>query len=119
MRYLLGTQIIDLDWLFERIREDPAVEVKHVGTKEQVAHMLKKGCFSSQTWSNLCRLAQIGSPESLEWNHKPSKKKSGATPAMLRHHTAFAVRTEVFADTEETDEENLECRSNVSTGTSQ
>ena len=66
------------------MREDPAISIKYVGTKEQVADIFTKGNFSSDTWNNLCRLAQIGSPGTLEWGYKPSKKKSGATPAMLR-----------------------------------
>ena len=98
LRYVPRTQKIDLDWLFERMREDPALSIKYVGTKEQIADIFTKGNFSSDTWCNLCRLAQIGSPESLERGGQPSKKKSGATPAMLRcYHAAQATSAAVLS----------------------
>ena len=60
MRHVARTHRIDLDWLFERIRDDPGINIKYVGTKEQIADIFTKGSFTAATWKMLCRLAQIG-----------------------------------------------------------
>ena len=60
MRHVARTHRIDLDWLWERMRTDPGVYIKYVGTKEQIADMFTKGAFTAEAWKNLCRLAQIG-----------------------------------------------------------
>ena len=65
MRHVARTHRVDLDWLWERIREDPGIFIKYVGTKEQIADIFTKGSFSADQWSRLCRLAQIGSAESF------------------------------------------------------
>jgi len=65
MRHVARTHRVDLDWLWERIREDPGVNIRYVGTKEQIADIFTKGSFSADQWNSLCRLAQIGSQESL------------------------------------------------------
>ena len=65
MRHVARTHRVDLDWLWERIREDPGVFIKYVGTKEQIADMFTKGSFTAEQWGKLCRLAQIGDVSSL------------------------------------------------------
>ena len=65
MRHVARTHRVDLDWLWERIREDPGVFIKFVGTKEQIADLFTKGCFTAEQWNRLCRLAQIGTTKSL------------------------------------------------------
>ena len=65
MRHVARTHRVDLDWLWERIREDPGVFIKFVGTKEQIADLFTKGSFTAEQWNRLCRLAQIGTAESL------------------------------------------------------
>ena len=65
MRHVARTHRVDLDWLWERMRDDPGVNIKYVGTKEQIADIFTKGSFSAEQWSRLCRLAQIGSQYSL------------------------------------------------------
>ena len=57
MRHVARTHRVDLDWLWERIREDPGVFIKYVGTKEQIADMFTKGSFTAEQWGKLCRLA--------------------------------------------------------------
>ena len=37
LRHVARTHRVDLDWLFERIKKDPGVFLKFVGTKEQLA----------------------------------------------------------------------------------
>ena len=65
MRHVARTHRVDLDWLWERIREDPGVYIKYVGTKEQIADMFTKGSFTADQWGKLCRLAQIGDVSTL------------------------------------------------------
>ena len=62
MRHLTRTHRIDLDWLFERLRDDPNIDIRYVGTKQQIADFLTKGAVSGEQWENLCKLAQIGPP---------------------------------------------------------
>ena len=69
MRHVSRTHRVDLDWLWERIRMDPGVNIKYVGTKDQIADIFTKGSFSADQWGRLCRLAQIGTAESLCSNH--------------------------------------------------
>ena len=59
-RHLPRTHRVDLDWLFERLRQDPSVFIKYMGTKEQLADILTKGSFTADAWKKLCHLAQIG-----------------------------------------------------------
>ena len=60
MRHVPRTHRVDLDWLFERVRADPGVFIRYVGTKEQIGDLFTKGAFSADQWWRLCRLAQIG-----------------------------------------------------------
>ena len=46
MRHVARTHRVDLDWLWERIREDPGIEIKYINTKIQLADILTKGSFS-------------------------------------------------------------------------
>ena len=62
MRHVARTHRVDLDWLFERIREDPGISIKHLPTKQQLADILTKGSFTAEQWKHLCNLTQIGSP---------------------------------------------------------
>ena len=63
LRHVARTHRIDLDWLFERVREDPGVFIKYISTKTQLADMLTKGAFSAHQWQALCHLVQIGPPQ--------------------------------------------------------
>ena len=60
LKHVPRTHRINLDWLFERIRTDPGVFLRYVGTKEQIGDMFTKGAFTADQWWRLCRLAQIG-----------------------------------------------------------
>ena len=60
LRHVPRTHRIDLDWLFERIREDPGVKMKFISTKQQIADVLTKGTFTQIQWKILNELAGIG-----------------------------------------------------------
>ena len=48
LRHVPRVQNVDLDWLWERIRVDPGISIKHVITKLQIADMLTKANFSGE-----------------------------------------------------------------------
>ena len=60
MRHVVRTQRVDLDWLFERIREDPGVHMRYINTKKQLGDFLTKGSFTTVEWQKLCDLANMG-----------------------------------------------------------
>ena len=59
LRHVTRTHRVDLDWLFERIRDDPGIHIKFIGTKYQIADMLTKGQFTGEQWGFLVRLCQL------------------------------------------------------------
>ena len=67
LRHVSRTHRVDLDWLFERILQDPAISIKYVNTKQQLADIFTKGSFTEATWKVLCALVQI-------WETKGSKE---------------------------------------------
>jgi hypothetical protein len=52
MRHVPRTHRIDLDWLFDVMREDPGIKLKYINTKNQVADIFTKGLFTAQQWSH-------------------------------------------------------------------
>ena len=62
LRHVARVHRVDLDWLFERIITDPAIKMKYVGTKDQLADIFTKGSFTEAVWKTLCQLIQVGSP---------------------------------------------------------
>ena len=59
MRHVSRTHRVALDWLFDRINLEPKIQIKHVDTKNQLAHMLTKVSFSRDEWNHLLRLFHI------------------------------------------------------------
>ena len=60
LRHVPRTHRIDLDWLFEVLREDPGVNIKYINTKEQVAEIFTKDIFTIPQWRHLAFLRNIG-----------------------------------------------------------
>jgi len=67
LRHVGRTHRVDLDWLFERIMQDPGIYVKYVGTKEQLADILTKGSFTAEAWNTLMNLCLILPPQSRKY----------------------------------------------------
>ena len=67
MRHVARTHRVDLDWLIERVKLDPGVRIKFVGTDEQMADMLTKSSFTVAKWENLMGLHQIGPSWDTGW----------------------------------------------------
>ena len=60
LRHISRTHRVDLDWLIERIKVDPGIRMKFVGTSQQLADMLTKASFTIQKWNDMLRMHQIG-----------------------------------------------------------
>ena len=60
LKHVPRTHRIDLDWIFDRINEDPGVNIRHVGTKNQLADMLTKGMFTEQQFNSLVSGCLLG-----------------------------------------------------------
>ena len=60
LRDISRTHRLDLDRLIERIKIDPGVNLKFVGTDEQMADLLTKASFTIPKWNSLLNLHQIG-----------------------------------------------------------
>ena len=56
MRHVYRTHRVALDWLFDRIKLDPKIQINDVDTKNQLADILTKGNFTSDEWNNLLHL---------------------------------------------------------------
>ena len=48
LRHVARMHRVDLDWLFERLKTDPGLSIKFIGTKEQMADMFTKGTHSPE-----------------------------------------------------------------------
>ena len=59
LRHVGRTHRVDLDWLFDRIANDPGCYIKFVSTKEQLADILTKGSFTAEARMTLLNLCQI------------------------------------------------------------
>ena len=53
LRHVPRTHRIDLDWLFEIIKNDPGINIKYISTKLQAADIFTKGSFTSEQFLHL------------------------------------------------------------------
>ena len=73
LRHVSRTHRVDLDWLFDRVRNDPGLFIKYVGTKEQHADILTKGSFTADAWNQLLALCLILPPSTRKYLDKSLK----------------------------------------------
>ena len=59
MRHVSRTHRVALDWLFDRINLDPKIQIKYIGTKNQLADILTKGSFTRDEWNHLLCLFNV------------------------------------------------------------
>ena len=59
MRHVSRTHRVALDWLFDRIKLDPKIQIKYIDTKNQLADILTKGNFTRDEWNHLLSLFNI------------------------------------------------------------
>ena len=60
LRHISRTHRVDLDWLIERIKVDPGIQMKFVGTNQQLADMLTKASFTIQKWNDMLKCIKLG-----------------------------------------------------------
>ena len=65
---------VALYWLFDRINLDPKIQIKHIDTKNQLAHILTKGNFTSDAWNHLLCLFNISHFSSINSVKAMSKR---------------------------------------------
>ena len=59
MRHVSRTHRVALDWLFDRINLDSKIQIKYIGTKNQLADILTKGNFTRDEWNHVLCLFNI------------------------------------------------------------
>ena len=59
MRHVSRTHRVALDWLFDRVKLDPKIQIKYIDTKNQFADMFTKSNFTRDGWNHLLRLFNI------------------------------------------------------------
>ena len=72
------TQRVDLDFLFEQLREDPAILCRYIHTTQQVADILTKGVFTAESWGRLIGLLRLGPPPKSVSFISPKSVRSAA-----------------------------------------
>ena len=80
MRHGSRTHRVALDWLFDRIKLDPKIQIKYIDTKNQLADILTKGNFTRDEWNNLFCLFNIShfsSINSLESMSERTQEDAG------------------------------------------
>ena len=59
MRHVSRTHRVALDWLFDRIKFDPKIQIKYIETKNQLPDMLTKGNFTRDELNHFLCLFNI------------------------------------------------------------
>ena len=59
MRHVSRTHRVALDWLFDRIKLDPKIQIKYIDSKNQLADILTNGNFTRDEWNHLLTLFDI------------------------------------------------------------
>ena len=80
MRHVSRIHRVALDWLFDRIRLDPKIQITYIDTKNQLADMLTKGNFTRDEWNHLVCLFNISHSSyinSLEAMSKRTQEDAG------------------------------------------
>ena len=68
LRHVPRVHRVDLDWLWERIRIDPGISIKHVVTKLQIADMLTKANFQANNGGYYADWLSVVITIQLDWN---------------------------------------------------
>ena len=59
MRYVSRAHRVALEWLFDRIKLDPKIQVKYVDIRSQLADILTKGTFTRNEGNQFLQLFNI------------------------------------------------------------
>ena len=80
MRHVSRTHRVALDWLSVRINLDSRIQIKYIGTKNQLADILTKGNFTRDEWNHLLNLffiSQFSSTACTAAMAKRAQQESG------------------------------------------
>ena len=69
IRHVSRTHRFALDWLFDRIYQDPQVQIMYVESQNQLADTLTKGSFTRDEWHNLLHLINIMNDTTFSGSH--------------------------------------------------
>ena len=59
MRHVPRTHRVALDWLFERINQDPKIEIRNIDTKHQQEDILTERNFTRDEWNSLVNFFNV------------------------------------------------------------
>ena len=79
MRHVSGTHVVASDWLCDRIRLKPKIQIKYIDTKNQLADMRTKGNFIRDEWNHLECLSKICHFSSTNCSEVMSKRTQKRT----------------------------------------
>ena len=97
MRHVSRTNRVALDWLFDRIKLDPKIQIKHNDTKNQLEDVLTKENFTHDEWNHLLCLFNIGHFSSAECSEVMSKRKTKRirwrkSPSKVKTNDEFGIK---------------------------
>ena len=75
MRHVSRTHRVALDWLFDRVKLDPKIQIKYIDTKIQLADMLRKGNLTRDEWNHFLCLFNISHFSSINSLDAMSKRR--------------------------------------------
>ena len=84
LKHCSRTQRVDLDFLFEQLKDDPAILCRYIHTSHQIADILTKGVFTAETWCRLCGLLRLGPPPA-----PPAFIDDTVRPKMVSHAVSY------------------------------
>ena len=88
MRHVSRTDRVARDWLFDRIKLDPMIQIKYVDTRSQIADILTKGTFTRDEWKQLLWLFNIMDVSSFTCSHSGFRTEESS--AMSKRTDAFS-----------------------------
>ena len=96
MRHVSRTHRVALDWLFDRIKLDPKIQIKDVDTKNQLADMVTKGSFTRDKWDHLLRLLKVMNFSMFSCSHFLSNGKQSSGKHGYRRFGSGETETDEF-----------------------
>ena len=74
MRHASRTHRVALEWMFDRNKLDPKIQIKYIDSKNQLADILTKGNFTRDEWNHLLCLFNISHFSSINCVKAMSKR---------------------------------------------
>ena len=97
MRHVSRTHRVALDWLFDRIKLYPKIQIKYIDTKNQLADILTKGNFTRDEWNHLLCLfntSHFSSINNVEAMSKRTQEDAGEERVEWKSGEMLGTNTE-------------------------